>query len=238
MNFSYHPKYEAIAKDVWRFLNKTIGLSDQTNFIVGGDGSLFTYADFNAPNFLISSHKYSRGYYSACFFEDNYKQAILDYLSNPKEYEKGFQTVEVIVNGTSLPERAINEIRIERDGSFKAMLNCSRVSDTGLLVYTPSGCSAWAGKYGGAAYDSLGWVLMDERQPHELNSSLEIKVLKYHKMEILVDGKGRNLDEYYNHASSKKREQVYTKPWILNENDSVIIRPGKQVRIVKMEIFK
>jgi hypothetical protein len=238
MEFSFHPKYLEIADEVMSFLDENVSRDNKTKFSVGGDGSLFAYVDLDAVNFLISSHKFSKGYYSACFFEDNYKEKILEYFKNPKKYEKEFQTIEVLVNGKPLAERAINEVMIGKDYMFKAIVNKNIVNDTGLIVYTPDGCNAWAGKYGGKIYDSLGWVLMDKRESLELKDSLEIEVLKYHELEVMIDGKGHNLDLYYKHCSTRDRDKIFTKPWSLNAGDLLTIKAGKPVKIVKMETFR
>jgi hypothetical protein len=234
MNFSYHPKYEFIAKNVKSFLDENLSENNGTNFIVGGDGTLFVYADFNKPNFLISSHKYSFGYYSACFFEDDYQEKLLKYLNNPKFYQKEYGTIEVRINGKPLPERAINDVMIGKDYFFKANISGVKTGDTGLLYYTPHGCNAWAAKHGGIIYDSIGCVLMDMRQPIELTSPLEIEVLEFHDLDVMIDGKGNNLNKYYKHTSSKLRKDVYTKPWSFSNGDVITISKGKPVSIVKM----
>ncbi len=231
MNFSYHPKYEEIALKVKDFLvNESIDID--ANFIVGGDGSLFVYADFNKPNFLISSHRLSKGYYSACFYEENYKEKILKYASNQSIFERNFDTIEAIVNGNPLPERAINDIMIGKDYFLKANIDSKKVYDTGLLIYTKNGCNAWASKFGGVVYENnLGWVLLDERIPHKIEDSLNIEILKHHDTFLMIDGKGINLKRKYVHKSD--RENVYIAPWELKKKDNIIIKKGNPIIIVK-----
>jgi hypothetical protein len=233
MDFSYHPKYENISEEIKSFLYNNLSPDTGVNFIAGGDGSLFTYADFSRPNFLLSSRRFSKGYYSACFFEDDYKSMILKYLNNPKKYEKEYRTIEILVNGKPLPERAINEVVIGKDYMLKAIFDKKEADDSGLFVYTPDGCNAWASKYGAKAYETLGYVFMDKGIPAELNGSLEIEILKYHDSEIMVDGKGHNLDLHYVHNSTKKRCEVFTKPWELREGDILTLKQGEPVKIVK-----
>ena len=108
------------------------------------------------------------------------------------------------------------------------------ISDTGLMVYTQHGCDAWAKKFGGKKYENnLGIVSLDERISKEVSNELILEVLPYHNLEVMIDGKDRNLDDNYLHYSTKPREQVYTKPWIAKKGDKIRISKGEKIKIVK-----
>ncbi|MBN1923752.1 MAG: hypothetical protein JW791_03250 [Nanoarchaeota archaeon] len=235
MNFSYQPKYASIAEEVKDFIISNGLYNLDTNFIIGGDGSLFTYKSFNQPNMLICSEKFSKGHYASCWYEDDYQFFLLDYAKKPESFHIEIPTIELLINGEVVDERAINDLILGRDYNFKAGVNEEIVHTTGLLFYTFNGWSGWAKQYDALRFEDSGVVDLDTRISHSLEEPVEVNVLPFHGFNIMFDGKGRNLEEDFNPCTSD-REIVYTSPWSAEPGDNVIIRDGEPVILVQQDL--
>jgi len=237
MDFNFHPKYRSIFREVKDFIyDKNLDYLD-INLICGGDGTFFVYKS-DKPNFLISSDEYSKGFYASSWFEgDFYQKDLIKYANNPKKFNHEIPSVQLKINGKKIPDLAINEVLINMDSMFKASVDGEKITETGFFVYTPLGCNAWAAKYGGIVYDTLGIVSMDKRLPCILNDSLKIEILKYHDLQAMIDGKGYNLDKNYEHCSTRDKSRIFTKPWSLKEGDILEISKGNPIKIAKMKTF-
>jgi len=241
MNISYHPSLKRVAEELREFLEEQ-KITLDINWIIGGDGSLFTYLDLEKPNFLISSSN-SVGFYAGARVSD-YKQKILDYVANPQQEE--YNTIRIIINGRELPERALNDILIT-EGLHRLSKTelINKLSETivyktievnsGLLIYTPHGWNAFAKNIGAEQHEPLGVMgiaINKGTKKSRQASDLEIRISKRNReteFKLFIDCK--DIKPY--DPSCTDRERVWHMPYKLKQGDVVKLSLGKPVKIIK-----
>ena len=207
------------------------------NYIVGGDGSLFTYASHDKPNFLISP-KTSVGYYASSGF-NNYKTKLLNY--NPKRDNKEFATIEVTINNKKLPDKAINDVLITEGlhKYSKMIIDGNEEFNSGVIFYTHHGFSGYAKKIGAQKYgpDDIGLIAFFPSENSQLNKSIKsnestinlIKRQQKQSFNLYIDCK--DIKPFNKSCTDCKK--VYYKPYKLRPGDKIIITKGRPVIIIK-----
>lgn len=235
MNISYHPKFKKKAIELKEFLKKN-KIKQEINYIIGGDGSLFTYLSYDKPNFLISP-KTSVGYYSSANFND-YQDKIRDYLTNKKHKE--FLTIQVTINGQKT-ENALNDVLITEGlhKYSKIIINGNEEYNSGILIYTQHGFSGYAYKLGAKKYESneLGLIAFCPSDNSQLKNSIKIDKLT---IKIIKRTQSQSFNLYIDCKDIKPfdkkctdRKKIYYKPYKLKPGDTIEITKGKPITIIK-----
>jgi len=235
MTISYHPKYKQEAIELKEFLKKE-DINLDINWVIGGDGSLFTYLDLEKPNFLISPEN-SVGHYASARLK-NYKKRILEYTKNPESFNELYETIKVTINGDELTEKALNDVLITEGlhRLSKYTINNEQSMNSGILIYTPQGWHGYAKNLKAKQYPtSLGLTIIAPVKGVE-NTSFKELIIKINKrnrktnFKLYIDCK--DIQPYDNSCSDK--EKVYHKPHKLELGDKIKISKGKEIIIVQI----
>ena len=121
--------------------------------MIGGDGTLLRNQSFlRCPIFGINPGR-SIGFYMAAGRKDFEKglRKILTGSEGRDYFVKKFLRLETSINGTEIPFLALNEVLVSPiyarrilDSELKIKRERTRESNSGILVYTPSGSHAYA----------------------------------------------------------------------------------------------
>ncbi|MFA5303027.1 MAG: hypothetical protein WC393_00630 [Candidatus Nanoarchaeia archaeon] len=250
MTISFQPDYRPQARELKRFLKKN-NLTQDINYIIGGDGALLIYASKIKPNVLISPDS-SVGYYAFTRL-GNHHEAILEYLDNPSKFNIEYPTIESKINGIKLDDFAINDVLITEGLQYLSKISMtigdteSFESNSGLLVYTHDGWSGFAKNLEAKKYglNELGLTSiapskgeLSKIKSLALTDELSIKILPRNrktKFAMYVDCK--DVKPYKHFCTDIKK--VYIKPYKIKQNDEITIMKGKPIIIalVKDNIY-
>lgn len=236
MNISYNPNFKTKAQELRKFLKEN-KITHNINYIIGGDGSLFTYASHDQPNFLISP-KTSVGYYATASF-DNYQKKLLNY--DAQRDNKEFATIEVTINNKKLPDKAINDVLITEGlhKYSKMIINGNEELNSGIIFYTHHGWSGYAQKIGAQRYDQneIGLIAFFPPKKSLLNKSIKsdtftiniVKRQQAQSFKLYIDCK--DVNPFKKGCTDRKR--IHYKPYKLKPASRITINKGKPVIIIK-----
>ncbi len=180
--------------------------------VIGGDGTLFRHhMEIDRPIFGIKQGTSIGHYMYSC--EKDYEQKLEKVLGGEegRDYHiKNFMKLECSVNGKRLPFLAMNEFLISAvytrkmlniEMQYNGELSIERCS--GIIVYTPSGSTAFAGSAGGKHIDidddAFGVVALAPYQGRLKNGSVIIRdgfisfIAMDEKTEICGDGQDNHV---------------------------------------------
>lgn len=242
MNISFHPYYRKQARELGNFLKQN-EITQNINYIIGGDGSLLIYASKTQPNLLISP-KSSVGYYAFSRLGKHYED-IIKYSNNSNKFNLKIPTIESKINGVRLNDFAINDILITEGLEYLSKTSMiaggveSFESNSGILFYTHKGWSGFAKNVGARNYGEFelgisaivpneGKLLQYYSRP--LTDEVSIKILpRNRKTKFVMYVDCKNIKPYNSFCTDRKK--VYTKPYKLKQNDEITISKGSPITI-------
>ncbi|MFA5333607.1 MAG: hypothetical protein WC376_03870 [Candidatus Nanoarchaeia archaeon] len=246
MNISFQPDYRLEARELKRFLKKN-NLTQDVNYIIGGDGALLIYASKTQPNLLISPLS-SVGYYAFTRL-GNHHEDIIKYLNNPNKFNVNYPTIESKINGARLDDFAINDLLITEGLQYLSKTSItikgaeSFESNSGILVYTHDGWSGFAKNLNANNYglNELGLASiapskgeLSKNKSLDLTDELSIKLLpRNRKTKFVMYLDCKDVKPYKHFCTTRKKVNI--KPYKLKQNDEITIRKGSPIIIATIK---